>query len=82
MQAVPKPDPVPDVIEVEKKPGVSWDRKEKIWYRTDEGISEGYIAVPGKLLLKLLVTCCQLKIVLFTFYIYKERFHTLPDSSL
>lgn len=71
LQAVPKPEPVPDVIEVEKKPGVSWDHKEQIWYRTDEGISEGYIAVPGTLRLKLITMYCQLTIILLLFFFFE-----------
>ena len=48
LQEVVKAKPLPDVITVPKQAGVKWVEKEKVWYRTAEGISEAHVVIPGR----------------------------------
>ena len=44
----PKQNGVPDVIHISPQPGLTWTRKEKVWFRHSDGISSAHVVEPGK----------------------------------
>ncbi|CAK8693065.1 unnamed protein product [Clavelina lepadiformis] len=42
----PKQNGVPDVVHISTQPGLTWTRKEKVWFRHSDGISSAHVVEP------------------------------------